>query len=172
MLIKELGPFIWFALEKMIVNHCSTFKINLNRGPQCELYSGLSRNMVHISTEREGKKMQGSEVGGLSPPVSLSLPPRPMMLFRKCTMVDTCVLSVRTLLLFMCSLEGRKRARGAVKQAKAMLPHSLSLSFFYFPLSLPLPPTFYLRFIACVRIQAKGEACMKPSFCFSVISSV
>lgn len=57
MLIKELGPFIWFTLEKMIVNHCSTFKINLNRGPQCELYSGLSRNMVHISTEREGKKM-------------------------------------------------------------------------------------------------------------------
>lgn len=110
----------------------------------------------------------------ISPLFSLSLlssPSPPMMLFRKCTMVDTCVLSERTLLLFMCSAEGRKKARGAVKQAKAMLP--LSVSFFYFPLFfLSLPPIFYLNFIACVHIQAKGEACMKPSVCFFVISLV
>lgn len=108
--------------------------------------------------------------------LSVSLIP-PMMLFRKHTMVDTCVLSERTLLLFMCSAEGRKKARGAVKQAKAMLPHSPSLSFSYFSLSSLLPPIFNLSFIVCVQIQTKDESCMKPYFCFYfcflfVISSV
>lgn len=76
-----------------------------------------------------------------SPSFCLSFPP--MMLFRKRTMVDTCVLSEQTLLLFMRSAEGRKRARGAVKQAKAMLPHSLSLTLF-FSIFLFLSPSHFL----------------------------
>lgn len=120
--------------------HCSTFKKNFEKRPTMwAVFRPQQEHGSHQLWER-GQGDGGKWARRLgSSPFILCLSSPPMMLFRKHTMVDTCVLSERTLLLFMCSAEGRKKARGAVKQAKAMLPHSISLSFFLFlPFSFPL----------------------------------
>lgn len=171
MLIRDIGPLIWFTLKQIIVNHCSSFKIIMNRPTMWAVFRPQQEHGSHQHWERRQGDVEEWGRRLVSSPLSLS-PLSPPWCYSERAQWLTPVSCQSEHCYCLCAQQRGGRGPEVLWSRPKPCSPTLSLSFLYFPLSLLLPPTFYLSFIACVRIQSKGEACMKPSFCYSVSSSV